>query len=413
MVSSSLAGASSDVWSGQIANIPINNGASAAAPWSGIAPYQRSIDAMPVAPSIQPSLGRGDADVPRVPKPAAAGAITLRSSMDLAAAQRSAAAVAMKSPSSPLRAPASSGRAVATFEETEAAPFQATALGERAAAMPTSNLPSAPQPQGRQATPGLSAPPGNAPSGMPATDLTPTPEESSASFSKIAAASPRAGQSTGFPERGQIKVAVLDRQSHFPPTAGFSPIHQIADRIAPEAASLVSSLGEAAEPGASSGASPAAGVSDATQSKVLPTVMKSLNLQLEPETLGAVTIRMRLSGSRLEVQVEPARADTMRLISDDKDRLAEKLRSSAYTLDGVVVKLAGQQSPHLQQGADPTTSSDTQRNVPTSWRPSQQGGWSADDQSGAQRESASSQQRARDESEDRSSGVNSGGAVYL
>jgi hypothetical protein len=302
---------------------------------------------------------------------------------------------------------------VATFEETEAAPFQATALGERAAALAPPNLPSAPRLQGRQTTPGLGAPPGNAPPGMPATDLTPAPEESSASFSTIAAASPRAGQSTGFPERGQIKVAVLDRQSHFPPTAGFSPIHQIADRIAPEAASLVSSLGEAAEPGASSGASPAAGVADATQSQVLPTVMKSLNLQLEPETLGAVTIRMRLSGSRLEVQVEPARADTMRLISDDKDRLAEKLRSSAYTLDGVVVKLAGQQSPHLQQGADPTTSSDTQRDVPTSWRPSQQGSWSADDQSGAQRERASSQQRARDDSEDRSSGVNSGGAVYL
>lgn len=401
LIASSVAGNNSDVSSDQITTVVISGAAS-----TGIAPYQPPGNAIWAGPSIQPPRGRGEPDTARLGNPTPLSGVVVGSSMDLAASQPSAATLAMNSSSTPSGVPAPSWGNAATLQGNEAARLQAIASVEGPMVTSKPNPANETRLQGAHAAPGFSAPSGSVPSVMSPAVAAPSLKGSSGSFAAIAVASPHASQSSASPERSQIKLAMLDRQTHFPPIAELSPVHQIADRIMQEAAPLVASAGEAA--------TSAAGISGAVPSQVLPTVMKILNLQLEPESLGAVTIRMRLSGSRLEVRVETARADTMRLISDDKDRLAEKLRSSAYALDSLVVKLAEQQTAHLQQGSGQTTASNTQGNVPTpSWRPSQEGGWSADDQSGARRESVSTQKRAREDAEDRSSGVNSSGAVYL
>ena len=160
-----------------------------------------------------------------------------------------------------------------------------------------------------------------------------------------------AGQTSAALERGRIKVALVDQQTHLPPVVDASPIRQIADRIAGEAGSAFASSAEGAEPGASSNSAlPVGGAAARALSQAPPSVVRSLNLQLEPESLGAVTIRMRLSGARLAVQVEAANADTMRLIGGDKDRLAERLQSSGYAMDSLVVKIAESQTVQMQHG---------------------------------------------------------------
>jgi Flagellar hook-length control protein FliK len=58
-----------------------------------------------------------------------------------------------------------------------------------------------------------------------------------------------------------------------------------------------------------------------------------LHLQLEPEKLGKVIVKMRLSGSKLELQVDAERPETMRLIGDDKTLLSDRLQSAGYAID--------------------------------------------------------------------------------
>lgn len=140
-------------------------------------------------------------------------------------------------------------------------------------------------------------------------------------------------------EQGETKVTVVDRQMHFPPLAPSSPIDQIVNRIVAGASpGLAPVTAEAGSVDASS-VGPSSGLMGIGPQSPL-SATQVLHLQLEPEGLGAVSIRMRLSGDRLDLEVEAAHADTTRRIADDSDLLVAKLRSAGYATDHVVVRVA-------------------------------------------------------------------------
>jgi hypothetical protein len=121
---------------------------------------------------------------------------------------------------------------------------------------------------------------------------------------------------------------------------------------------------------------------------------------------------MRLSGARLEVQVEAATADAMRVIRGDKARLAERLRSSGYAMDSLVVKIA--ESQRNGHGIAQTHASENQADIgATLPKNSQQGGSSGDGRSEARRDRISPQIQPAEAGENRSLGSNRGDAVYL
>ncbi len=215
-------------------------------------------------------------------------------------------------------------------------------------------------------------------------------------------------------EQSPVKVAVLGRQTHFPPLVPASPVDQIVDRIATATTPGAAGLAACAGGEESSGVASAAGAGEVQPQALSAT--RVLHLQLDPEGLGAVSIRMRLSGNRLDLQLESDRADTMRRIGEDSGQLVEKLRAAGYVTDHLVVRVAEPHMEPTQQGglsAGENSASESRADAQAlSPGMSQQGDSNADAGSGAQRDHGPTKTSAG-AAEVSSPGRDDSGAVYL
>jgi flagellar hook-length control protein FliK len=117
--------------------------------------------------------------------------------------------------------------------------------------------------------------------------------------------------------------------------AGGAVAHQIADRVASEAGTLTTQAGR---PDA-----PAFAVKHEAAAKVL-------HLQLQPEGLGTVTIRMSVKDQALRLDLEVGRGETAHMIQRDRDALSALLRSAGYMIDGVEVRVADAGGANAQGG---------------------------------------------------------------
>lgn len=68
--------------------------------------------------------------------------------------------------------------------------------------------------------------------------------------------------------------------------------------------------------------------------------VKVLNVLLEPESLGSVTLRMKLSGNQLSIRVEVAERSTLEMIRQDQDRLQQSLKSNEVELERFEIRAA-------------------------------------------------------------------------
>ncbi len=131
-----------------------------------------------------------------------------------------------------------------------------------------------------------------------------------------------------------------------------------------------------------------------------------------------MTIRLRLSGTSLELHVEAANPQTMRMIADDQDQFVGKLRASGYSVDAVVVKVGELQAVQGQGGSSAAQGggdqSATQAN-PQAPQPGelQYGERSANDRSSTQRDRAELQRPASGETPDNRDGRLAGGDLYV
>jgi flagellar hook-length control protein FliK len=140
---------------------------------------------------------------------------------------------------------------------------------------------------------------------------------------------PRArDQSTASAPAADLKLAVLQTETHHAPILHGGPMAQIAEGIRSELAAG----GETAltwSPSASASAKPHA---DAP--------VKVLLIQLQPADLGTVTIRMSLKENALELHIETSQQDTAQRLQQDQDSLSKVLRSAGYLIDGVAIRAA-------------------------------------------------------------------------
>ena len=75
-----------------------------------------------------------------------------------------------------------------------------------------------------------------------------------------------------------------------------------------------------------------------------PQPMRVLQISLEPPGLGQVTVQMRLTDGRLDLEVHSSGHDTLRVIEADKDKLTASLTSAGYSLDKLVMDVSASQS---------------------------------------------------------------------
>jgi hypothetical protein len=129
-------------------------------------------------------------------------------------------------------------------------------------------------------------------------------------------------------------VTEVAQETHFAPSDPLGPARQVAAAVL---SAVAVDRPQAAEtpPRAAPPAAPAA---HAAAGSAEP--LRVLRLELDPGNLGAVSITMRLSGSRLELEVAVDHRHTLALITKDRDVLSSSLESSGYALDNLTIKAA-------------------------------------------------------------------------
>jgi len=157
----------------------------------------------------------------------------------------------------------------------------------------------------------------------------------------------------GLPHETQpdSAVSVVSQETHVPPVPRLTPVQQIADAIS-DAASGELARPAVALPGARS----------------LPP-LRVLNIVLDPPDLGAVSVKMRMSGTKLDIDIAVSRKDVAALIGKDGETLSRSLQSSGYGIDAITIKEAvetgGTQAQHRHDPSQGAASGQQQSSFQT------------------------------------------------
>jgi chemotaxis protein MotD len=141
-------------------------------------------------------------------------------------------------------------------------------------------------------------------------------------FEAVAANVERAAKSAGrdaLPET--TKVTVVQQETHLPPVPQFSATQQIANAV-------VSELKSSAAPTASAAADLVGAQSNSPDQP-----LKILTVNLEPPALGNVTVRLRLVGTEMSVQLAAERKDTSTMLDQQRDQIRDLMQSAGYVAD--------------------------------------------------------------------------------
>lgn len=122
---------------------------------------------------------------------------------------------------------------------------------------------------------------------------------------------------------------VQSEGSSLPPAT----LQRLASSLRDEVRSMVN---EAAEQ-----AAPADRAFQMLSIKASDSALRILNLQLHPADLGVVTIKMRLAGDSLEMELHTEKEETAQLLRNDSEKLSALLRGSGYRPDAITIQVSG------------------------------------------------------------------------
>lgn len=126
-------------------------------------------------------------------------------------------------------------------------------------------------------------------------------------------------------------------------------IGQLADVVASAVEDLAAQAGQS---------TPASGAAiDAAAARTAP--VKELDVQLNPASLGALSIQMRLSNGNLSVAIKADKADTVKLIENETSSISDKLKSLNFSLNSLTVKAS---DPAASSGATDASNTGTSAN---------------------------------------------------
>jgi chemotaxis protein MotD len=117
-----------------------------------------------------------------------------------------------------------------------------------------------------------------------------------------------------------VKVTVVRQETHFGPAPRPSAVEQLGKATADAALSSIP-------------------LTDAGIAVSKSPVIKVLELHLQPDDLGTITVRMQLSNGRVTLSLGVEGKDLALQIERDRDDLSKYLQATGLTLDGVDVKV--------------------------------------------------------------------------
>jgi flagellar hook-length control protein FliK len=169
--------------------------------------------------------------------------------------------------------------------------------------------------------------------------LRPSPEQLASvarSSSEQGAASSADGELNS--STAPVDYSVSGLANELPHAVGVVPLpsHQVATQIV---ATALAVQREAAQP-----------IDTLAAKSLSPSVVKVLRLELQPEDLGTITIRMSLKQDALDIRVEASRYDTACLLQRDQGSLAKILTSAGYRIDGMAVVAAATDGAAVPDG---------------------------------------------------------------
>ncbi|QQO32941.1 flagellar hook-length control protein FliK [Bradyrhizobium diazoefficiens] len=141
-------------------------------------------------------------------------------------------------------------------------------------------------------------------------------------FEAVTANVERAAKSAGrdaLPET--TKVTVVQQETHLPPVPQFSATQQVANAVVSELKGSPAS--------AASAAADLVGGQNNTPDQPL----RILTVNLEPPDLGNVTMRLRLVGNEVSVQLAAQRKDTSTMLDQQRDQIRDLMQSAGYVAD--------------------------------------------------------------------------------
>jgi chemotaxis protein MotD len=186
----------------------------------------------------------------------------------------------------------------------------------------------------------------------------PSPKAASAApgFEAVTADVERAAKASARDALPEVtKVTVVQQETHLPP-AQFSAPQQVANAV-------VAELKESAGPTALVAPDLAASQTSA------PEPLKILTINLEPPALGNVTVRLRLVGTEVSVQLAAERRDTSQMLDQQRDSIRDLMQSAGYVADVAPVQHgsldgfqsgSGQSQPQLSGQQQPQQPSQSQ-----------------------------------------------------
>lgn len=119
-----------------------------------------------------------------------------------------------------------------------------------------------------------------------------------------------------------VKVVVREQETHFEPVPQLTQLQKIADRVAADLSTT-----------AGSSDTSAANIMPQDTSRVADKPVKILTVQLDPPSLGTVTVKVRLTGDAVDVQVSADRYETTQMLRHERDALTERMHSAGYNFE--------------------------------------------------------------------------------
>jgi chemotaxis protein MotD len=251
----------------------------------------------------------------------------------------------------PQAAPGRAGRSPTTLDPSGASVW---AAGTAETAIPASAVSGARSSGVRELSGATAMPSGSEQSGtsLPGTlDKATAPNRSMPAGNGFQAVAADIGRAAKLSSRDvqpeATKVSVIQQETHFPPVAQFTATQQVADAV-------VAELKGSSAPAASAAPDPAS-ADDAKSDQPL----KILTISLDPPALGNVTVRLRLVGPAVSVQLAADRRDTSQMLEEQRGSIRALMQSAGYTADIAPVQhgfldAAGQLQPSLSGQQQPS-----------------------------------------------------------